>query len=405
MALLLSALACVDYGLSPRATASTPAQPEQVLPQSAPPTHSEAGMTIARAFPDISIPGGAYEMAYPDDDGNRLFVSSKDGRIFVFGNSIDASAVEVFLDIRDKVHSRASETGLLSFAFDPDYGSNGYFYVHYNTQSRSSLQSVVSRFEVSDTDGSIADPQSEKELLRFDQPRSNHNGGKIAFDRDGYLYFSFGDGGRPPTSAQNLTNLFGSIIRVDVSSDDDLAPYSIPADNPFTGVGDGVRQEIWAYGLRNVWRFSFDRETGDLWAADVGQDSYEEVNIIVKGGNYGWPTMEGYTCYRDADCSGTGLEPPVAVYENTPGAYRGDCSITGGYVYRGRSLSELVGSYIYGDYCSGKIWALRYEEGQVSYGPRLLVDTELNVSSFGEDQNGELYILTPEGHLYALEQE
>ena len=344
-------------------------------------------------------------MAYPADDSDRLFVSSKDGRIFVFANNPDASAVETFLDIRDRVHSRASETGLLSFAFDPDYINNRYFYVHYNTRSNGNLQSVVSRFKVTDGDHDTANSGSEKEIIRFDQPRSNHNGGKIAFGSDGYLYISFGDGGHPPSSAQDRANMFGSVIRIDVRSSDESAPYSIPADNPFVGEGNDVRQELWAYGLRNVWRFSFDRQTGKLWAADVGQDSYEEVNIIEKGRIYGWPTMEGFDCYQDADCDSEGLEPPVAVYENTPGIYSGDCSITGGYVYRASRLSGLAGSYIFGDYCSGKIWALRQNRNDVTDSPDLLIDSELNIASFAEDQNGEIYILTPEGNIYTLERE
>lgn len=402
---LLAILACGDNASSQHATSSPLPQSIQLSPQTPSSSLERVRTTIRRAFPSISIPGGAYEMAYPDEESNRLFVSSKDGRIFVFENSPDVNAVETFLDIRDRVHSRASETGLLSFAFDPDYINNGYFYVHYNTRSSGSLQSVVSRFKVKEGDSDAANPESEKEILRFDQPRSNHNGGKIAFSSDGYLYISFGDGGRPPSNAQDHTNLFGSIIRIDVSPDDDSVPYSIPADNPFVREGKDVRREIWAYGLRNVWRFSFDRETGDLWAADVGQDSYEEVNIVEKGRNYGWPTMEGFNCYQDANCNSEGLEPPVAVYENTPGVYRGDCSITGGYVYRGSRLSSLTRSYIFGDYCSGKIWALQYDGNKMTDRPELLVDSELNIASFGEDQSGELYILTPEGHLYTLEQE
>lgn len=404
---LLIALACRDNPSNQPATSSPLPQSIQVSPQSVSSSPERVRTTIGRAFPSITIPGGAYEMAYPDDDSNRLFVSSKDGRIFVFENRRDVGTIETFLDIRDRVHSRASETGLLGFAFDPDYVNNSYsyFYVHYNTRSSGNLQSVVSRFKVTGGDRDTADPESEKEILRFDQPRSNHNGGKIVFGNDGYLYISFGDGGRPPSNAQDRTNLFGSILRIDVSPNDDPTPYSIPVDNPFVSAGNDVRGEIWAYGLRNVWRFSFDRETGGLWAADVGQDSYEEVNIIEKGRNYGWPTMEGFNCYQDANCDSEGLEPPVAVYENTPGVYRGDCSITGGYVYRGSRLSSLAGSYIFGDYCSGKIWALRYDETGMTDNSELLVDSELNISSFGEDQHGEMYILTPEGNLYTLVQE
>ena len=335
-------------------------------------------------------------MAYPSDGSNRLFVSSKDGRISVFENRSNVSSVKTFLDIRGAVYSSASETGLLGFAFDPAYRSNGYFYVHYNALSGSTVQSVISRFKVSDSDRDAADSNSEKEILRFDQTGSNHNGGKIAFGRDGYLYVSFGDGGPTPNYSQNRNNLFGSIIRINVKPSDDSVPYTIPSDNPFVGAGGGVREEIWAYGLRNPWRFSFDRRTGAMWAGDVGQDSWEEVNVIRRGGNYGWPIREGFECYIASTCISVGLEPPVAVYANTPGLYTGDCSITGGYVYRGSRLSSLAGRYVFGDYCSGKIWALRGSTLE------LLVDSSLNIPSFGEDQSGELYILTPGGALYTL---
>ena len=220
-------------------------------------------------------------MAYPNDGSNRLFVSSKAGRIFVFQNSPSVSSVKTFLDISDKVSSVYSESGLLSFAFDPGYSVNGYFYVHYNALSGGDLQSVVSRFKVSANDRDAADPNSEKVVLRFNQPGRNHNGGKIAFGRDGYLYVSFGDGGSHATSAQDRANLFGSIIRINVKPSDDSQPYAIPSNNPF--VGAGGREEIWAYGLRNVWRFSFDRSTGAIWAGDVGEAAWEEINIVRRG--------------------------------------------------------------------------------------------------------------------------
>ena len=396
----LMTVSCGDAGIG--------AQPDapRLAPEASASSSNPAGrMSVRMAFPSISIPGGAYDMAYPDDGSNRLFVSSKEGRITVFENRPDVTNAKTFLDIRDIVHSSASEIGLLSIAFDPDYSDNGYFYVHYNSRSGGTLETVVSRFRVRDSDKDAGDPESEKEILRFAQPRSNHNGGKIAFGEDGYLYISFGDGGRTPSNAQDRTNLFGSIIRIDVSPDDDSEPYSIPSSNPYFSESGGIRWEIWAYGLRNPWRFSFDRQTGVMWAGDVGQNSYEEVDIIASGRNYGWPTMEGFECYREANCNSTGLEPPLAVYENTPGSYAGDCSITGGYVYRGSRLSNLAGKYIYGDYCSGKIWALRHNGSSAADAPELLLDSELNIASFGEDQSGEVYILTPSGRLYALERE
>lgn len=261
----------------------------------------------------------------------------------------------------------------------------------------------MSRFKVSSNDRDAADPSSEKEILRFVQPGINHNGGKMAFGRDGYLYVAFGDGGANPDEAQDRTNLFGSIIRIDVSPNDDTQPYSIPSSNPFYNDQDSsVRKEIWAYGLRNPCRFSLDRSTGALWAGDVGQNDYEEVNIIRKGRNYGWPIKEGFECYIDSDCSSTGLESPVAVYTNTPGSYTGECAVTGGYVYRGPRLRDFVGKYIYGDYYSGKIWAFRHNGNRITDGPVLLLDSDLSITSFGEDQSRKLYILTPTGAIYTL---
>ena len=342
-------------------------------------------------------------MAYPNDGSNRLFVSNKAGQIKVFENRANVSATKTFLDIRSSVYSSEDEAGLLSFAFDPNYGSNGYFYVHYNEFSNSKLYSVISRFKVSDSDEDTANPTSEKRILRLEQPGVYHNGGKIAFGRDGYLYIAFGDGGKDRTHSQNLANLLGSIIRIDVSPSDPNLAYSVPSDNPFANDNDAnTKGEIWAYGLRNPWRFSFDRQTGALWAGDVGQDNYEEVNIIRKGLNYGWNIMEGFECHSRDNCDSAGLEPPAAVYENTPGLYVGDCSITGGYVYRGSLLGDIYGKYIYGDYCSGKIWALRHNGSSAVGAPELLIDSNLYIASFGEDQAGELYMLTTNG-LYTLQ--
>lgn len=340
-------------------------------------------------------------MAYPSDGTNRLFVSNKSGQIRVFQNSPNASSVSVFLDIESKVQSGYAESGLLSFAFDPAYSSNGYFYVHYNAAS-SPIASVISRFKVSDDDANAADASSEKQILRLEQPAANHNGGKMAFGSDGYLYIALGDGGNTPNRSQSLTNLFGSIIRIDPTPADDAVAYSIPSDNPFyNSQTPGVKREIWAYGLRNPWRFSFDRSGGALWAGDVGQNSFEEVNIIKKGRNYGWPIREGFGCYQSQNCISSGLEPPAAVYVNSPGGYVGDCSITGGYVYRGGSASGISDKYIYGDYCSGKIWALPQNGSSVTGQAQLLADTSVNIASFGEDHAGELYIMGP-GGLYKL---
>ena len=245
------------------------------------------------------------------------------------------------------------------------------------------------------------------------QPYSNHNGGHLVFGPDGFLYVGLGDGGSandPRGNGQDRTTLLGSILRIDVSTLDSAGRYSVPPDNPFATEGGGVRPEIWAYGLRNPWRFNFDRETGDLWAADVGQNAWEEVDVIRPGVNYGWDIMEGAHCApggrsltgllrRSSDeCDRTGLELPVIEYGRDDG-----CSITGGYVYRGARLPSLAGAYVYGDFCSGKIWALRAENGAATE-HRLLVDSSLSLAAFGENPAGELFMLSFDRKIYRFVQ-
>ena len=309
------------------------------------------------------------------------------------------------MDIRERVSDRGNEEGLLGLAFDPAYESNGYFYVYYSAANP--RRSVVSRFSVDPGDPDRADPSSEVEILAVPQPYSNHNGGHVVFGPDGYLYVGLGDGGSandPRGNGQDRTTLLGTIIRIDVSTLDSIGRYSIPPGNPFAGEGGGVRPEIWAYGLRNPWRFNFDPATGDLWAADVGQNAWEEVDLIRPGANYGWNVMEGAHCtprrgltglLRSADdCDRAGLELPVVEYGRDDG-----CSITGGYVYRGGRLPSLAGAYVYGDFCSGRIWALRAEGGAVVE-HRLLVDSSLSLSAFGENPAGELFMLSFDRTIY-----
>ena len=256
-------------------------------------------------------------------------------------------------NIRNRIKAERNEEGLLGLAFDPDdYGSNGYFYVYYTApDSRSGIasRSTVSRFSVSGDDPDMADPQSEVVILEVDQPEVNHNGGHLAFGPAGYLYIALGDGGGggdPKGNGQKLTTLLGSILRIDIGGVSAEESYSVPEDNPFVGVPE-ARDEIWAYGLRNPWRFSFDALTGTLWAADVGQDRLEEVNVVQAGMNYGWNLMEGSDCFSIDPCDRPGLELPVAEYDHTEG-----CSVTGGYVFRGRGMPSLQGAYVYGDFCS-----------------------------------------------------
>jgi glucose/arabinose dehydrogenase len=257
----------------------------------------------------------------------------------------------------------------------------------------------LSRFSLDQENTEVADPESEVIIMEVEQPYSNHNAGQLAFGPDGYLYVALGDGGSagdPLGNGQNLTTLLGSILRIDVNGLSGPGDYGIPADNPFVGV-EGAREEIWAYGLRNPWRFSFDLQTGLLWAGDVGQSSWEEIDIITKGANYGWNIMEGSHCYSPATgCNQSELTLPVVEYDHSQG-----CSVTGGYVYRGDQIASFQGYYIYGDYCSGNIWALAYD-GSVVTENILLVDSGLSITSFGEDLAGNLYILDRQGGVYTL---
>jgi glucose/arabinose dehydrogenase len=259
----------------------------------------------------------------------------------------------------------------------------------------------VSRFSIDQENPGVAAPQSEVTIMEIEQPFSNHNGGQIAFGPDGYLYISMGDGGSagdPQRNGQNLGTLLGSILRIDVSGLSGTGDYEIPIDNPFINTA-GARAEIWAFGLRNPWRFSFDMETGLLWAGDVGQNMWEEIDIITKGANYGWNIMEGFHCYSPTTgCDQSGLTLPIVEYDHSQG-----CSVTGGYVYRGDKIPSLQGYYIYGDYCSGNIWALGYHGNTVSRN-MLLVESGLSITSFSEDLAGNLYILSREGGIYILVQ-
>ena len=352
-----------------------------------------APMELEPAFPRIGIDRMVL-LTHAGDDSGRLFVVLQPGRIVVFENDPAVESLQVFLDIRDRVSDAGNEEGLLGLAFDPAYVENGYFYVYYSAARP--RRSVLSRFSVSPGDPDQADSGSELVFMEVRQPYSNHNGGHLLFGPDGMLYVGLGDGGAagdPRNNGQDTSTLLGSILRIDVSRLDALGAYAVPEDNPFAG-GGTARGEIWAYGLRNPWRFSFDLETGDLWAADVGQFLYEEIDVIRPGLNYGWNVMEGSHCFRQRDCDTQGLVLPVAEYGR-----EGGCSVTGGHVYRGRRIPALYGAYLYGDFCSGKIWALRYD-GEAVTEHMEIADTGLSISSFGEDPSGEVYALTFEGVIY-----
>ena len=376
------------------AEASGPAPPP--APEEPPPVEALplALVELEPAFPGIELDRMVL-LTHAGDDTGRLFVVLQPGRIVVFENDPAVESTHTFLDIRERVSDAGNEEGLLGLAFDPAYVENGYFYVYYSAARP--RRSVISRFSVSPGNPNRADSGSELVFMEVEQPYSNHNGGHLVFSPDGMLYVGLGDGGAagdPQGNGQDTSTLLGSILRIDVSRLDDLGTYEVPDDNPLAGSGGTARGEIWAYGLRNPWRFSFDRETGTLWAADVGQNLYEEIDIIRPGLNYGWNVMEGSQCFRQQGCDAQGLTMPVAEYGRD-----GGCSVTGGHVYRGRRIPSLYGAYLYGDFCSGKIWALRHDGAAVTEHMEI-ADTGLSISSFGEDPSGEVYVLTFEGVIY-----
>jgi glucose/arabinose dehydrogenase len=358
--------------------------------------NAPAGIALQQAFPNISFVNPV-DFQHPGDGTNRLFVVEQRGIIHVFENKHDVDQKSVFLDIQERVDDSGMEEGLLGLAFHPDFEKNRYFYVNYTSTNPD--RSRISRFRVSKSNPDVADPESELIVLEVDKPYENHNAGQLVFGpSDGYLYVPTGDGGSggdPHNNGQNLKALLGKILRIDVNRTDSGLHYAIPPDNPFANNTQGYRKEIFAYGMRNPWRISFDPETGRLWAADVGQNKWEEIDIIQSGKNYGWRTMEGRHCYNPPeDCDTTGLTMPVWEYGRSQGI-----SATGGYVYRGPGVSELTGKYVYADFGSGRIWSLAYD-GQKPPSNALLLDTSLQISSFGVDRLNELYVCAFDGKIY-----
>ncbi|MCO6458873.1 MAG: PQQ-dependent sugar dehydrogenase [Pirellulaceae bacterium] len=348
---------------------------------------------VEDAFPKIRI-ARPVVVTHAGDGSNRLFVASQLGTIHVFPNDPAAEATQVFLDIESRVvyKDKENEEGLLGLALHPKFRENGQFFVYYTTRSAPHT-SVVSRFRVSADNPNQADPDSEEELLRIPQPFWNHNGGTLVFGPDGYLYIGLGDGGAandPQDNGQNLATWLGSILRIDVDRHDMGKAYAVPPDNPFVD-RPGAQPEIWAYGLRNVWRMSFDPETGLCWAGDVGQNLWEEINLIERGGNYGWRVREGLHPFAASGHKPPGKPiDPIWEYHHDIGK-----SITGGDVYRGSKLPELRGAYLYGDYVSGRLWALRYDADKkrvVANHP--LQGNNLPVVTFGRDEQGEVYFTT-----------
>lgn len=380
---------------------SSAAPPLPTIVQAATPTTAPTAVTPApTATPTlpaldtlapklIPVAGGFNKPVYlthAGDGSGRQFVVEQAGRILIFQNGVINPTP--FLDIVGIVGSDANEQGLLSVAFHPRYTDNGFFFVNYTNKNG---DTVIARYGAS-SNPNVADPNSAKILLTIDQPYSNHNGGQIAFGPDDYLYIGMGDGGAagdPHNNGQTLNAMLGKILRIDV---DNGNPYGVPQDNPFVANSD-TRPEIWSYGWRNPWRFSFDPATGDLYMADVGQNQYEEVHVELAGSpggqNYGWRIMEGSHCYESGNCdaAGQGLVLPVAEYDHSQG-----CSVTGGYVYRGAQFPALTGTYFYGDYCSGIIWGLR-REANGGWAQAQLLSSGQTISSFGQDEAGEVYLL------------
>ena len=331
------------------------------------------------------------ELTHVGDE--RLFAAAQKGQVFVFKNDPDVSESRLFLDINENVAPwrRHNEEGLLGLAFHPNFKDNGYFFVYYSVASEN-RKSRVSRFKVSENDPNRADAASEEKVIEFDQPFNNHNGGSIAFGPDGYLYIGLGDGGDrndPLGHGQNLSTFMGSILRIDVNRRENGKAYAIPSDNPFVDT-KGARPEIYAFGFRNVWRLGFDAKHGDLWAADVGQDLWEEINIVRRGGNYGWNVREGEHFFGNAELGDVSRPiPPIWEYDHRIGK-----SITGGRVYNSSRIAELTGKYLYADYVTGRVWALEYDRNLQKVTKNLEISAGgIPVTAFGEDPNGEVYYM------------
>jgi glucose/arabinose dehydrogenase len=395
---LLLAAALSTLLVACQAASAAPAKPAATDPQAANPQPASSSAAkpapAEQAAPDVPrirlepLPLGFQQplfLTHAGDGTNRMFVVEKSGVIkIVTGGQVLSTP---FLNIQGRVRASGSEQGLLGMAFHPRYTENGRFFVNYtDTQGRN----TVERYRVS-SDPNVADPATGVTLLAIDDPAQNHNGGMLAFGPDGYLWVGTGDGGGSGDrygNGQNRQTLLGKMLRLDVDGGE---PYAIPADNPYVGQ-EGYAPEIWAMGLRNPWRYAFDRATNELWIADVGQNAYEEINVAASnaaGVNYGWPLMEGQHCFpATASCDPTPYVMPIAEYGRSDG-----CSVTGGYVYRGSAFPSLQGMYFFGDFCSGRVWSLDRQPGD-RWRMTEQLQQAIQISSFGEDEAGEMYITT-----------
>jgi glucose/arabinose dehydrogenase len=379
LSLLVSAAAILFFGCGGGGGSSSPA------PNPAP--NPPPQLALSSFVSGLTAPLG-FEV--PNDGTGRLFIIEQAGTIRIIQNGFLLSPA--FLDITAKIES-GGEKGLLGLAFHPSFSTNRRFFINYTRRISLQLQSVISEFAVSAVDPNQADPASERQLLVVDQPFDNHNGGQLAFGPDGFLYIGFGDGGSggdPLGNGQNLQTLLGKMLRIDVDSSPAAGKqYAIPADNPFAS--SGGLPEIWAYGFRNPWRFSFDRPTGRLFAGDVGQGDFEEVDLVTRGGNFGWNIMEGDHCYPPGtpSCNTTGLILPINEYAHDAA---GGTAIIGGFVYHGSAIPGLAGTFVFGDLASGHVWGLQ-EVAQGNWQRTLVLTHNLTVSSFGQDPDGELYLI------------
>ncbi|HHP7241980.1 MAG TPA: PQQ-dependent sugar dehydrogenase [Cyclobacteriaceae bacterium] len=348
---------------------------------------------LIEAFPSLPSFTQPIFLTASGNNSDQLYLIEQSGRILSFINDRETDDFDVYLDIEDRINDNAGERGLLGLAFHPEFENNNLFYVNYTNNSGNT---VVASFLAS---GNQGDPNSETILMEIDQPFANHNAGMLAFGPDGYLYIATGDGGSggdPENNGQDLTTLLGNILRIDVDNQDAVHNYSIPSENPFINNTEGWREEIFASGFRNPWRFSFDSQNGKLYAGDVGQGEVEEIDVVINGGNYGWNIWEGSECFGSpSDCVEEGFEFPVAEYFHDVGF-----SVTGGYVYRGAKFPDLQGYYFYGDFVSGRVWILNTNDPESSIE---IFNTNFSISSFAVDQSNELYLLDyGSGRIYTL---